>query len=182
MESSISMPYLAEDEYLALEEASQGKYEYANGKIYAMAGASPQHDIIVNNLTLLIGMALRTSVCRTHTPDRRLKAGRQYYYPDLMVTCSREQQLAQNVTEPVLIFEVLSPSTAFRDHNEKREVYTTIASLQAYYLVSQDTPCVTAYERHGEQFRREIYTEGSVILPTHQPITLQLTDIYQQVF
>lgn len=153
-----SQPYrpLDEAEYLALEARSPVRHEYVAGEIFAMTGASIRHNIIALNLATALRTHLRGTPCRTlmEGVKLRLKKERSYFYPDVMVTCeARLLELDANtqiVEDPVLLIEVLSPTTEGIDRREKLRAYRTLPSLKEYALVSQDECRVDLYRRRGD--------------------------------
>lgn len=153
-----SRPYrpLDESEYLALEARSPVRHEYIAGEIFAMTGASIRHNVIALNLASAIRTHLRGTPCRAlmEGVKLRLKKERSYFYPDVMVTCeARLLELdaeAQIVEDPLLVIEVLSPSTEGIDRREKLRAYRTLPGLKEYALVSQDLCQVELHRRRGD--------------------------------
>ncbi|MDD5755551.1 MAG: Uma2 family endonuclease, partial [Methylococcales bacterium] len=128
---------ITEQEYLALEEASDIKHEYVNGEIYAlenddgeiqaMAGASEQHNLITGNLFFHLRAASRgkSGKCKVFASDMKFRAeyGDLYYYPDVILGCSSDDNDRFYKEKPCFIAEVLSKSTAKIDRREKWETY-----------------------------------------------------------
>ncbi len=147
---------LDEAEYLALEARSPVRHEYIAGEIFAMTGASIRHNIIALNIATALRTHLRGTPCRALMEGVKLylKKERSYFYPDVMVTCEpRLLELdaqVQVVDSPVLIVEVLSPSTEGIDRREKLRAYRTLPSLKEYALVSQDECRVELHRRRGD--------------------------------
>lgn len=143
------IPYLSEADYLAMEMASQERHEYVDGAIFAMTGASRTHNQICVNIVSILHNHVKNTPCRVYMSDVRLKIAHQktYYYPDVMLGCSRHETDDYAVTEPCLIIEVLSPATANIDGREKLIAYQNIASVQEYCLVAQDKCSVKKYTR-----------------------------------
>ncbi len=147
---------LDEAEYLALEARSPVRHEYITGEIFAMTDAGIRHNIIAGNLYTALRTHLRGTPCRALMEGVKLylKKERSYFYPDVMVTCeSRLLELdaeTQLVDSPVLIVEVLSPSTEGIDRREKLRAYRPLPGLKEYALVSQDECKVELYRRRGD--------------------------------
>ena len=147
---------LDEGEYLALEARSPVRHEYIAGEIFAMTGASIRHNIIALNIATALRTHLRGTPCRALMEGVKLylKKERSYFYPDVMVTCEpRLLELdaqVQVVDSPVLIVEVLSPSTEGIDRREKLRAYRTLPSLKEYAMVSQDECRVELHRRRGD--------------------------------
>lgn len=147
---------LDEAEYLALEARSPVRHEYIAGEVFAMTGASIRHDIIALNIATALRTHLRGTPCRALMEGVKLylKKERSYFYPDVMVTCEpRLLELdaqVQVVDSPVLIVEVLSPSTEGIDRREKLRAYRTQPGLKEYALVGQDACRVELHRRRGD--------------------------------
>lgn len=179
---------MSEAEYLAFEEKSAIRHEFANGKVYAMAGAEWEHVMIVQSTSAALYAQLRGKNCRVAANDLRLKVTSKtvsYRYPDIMVICGEPNFIEnrQIIDNPTLIIEVLSPSTALEDRNAKLDEYRSIASVQDYLLVSVDAPKVEIFSRfEGEKW---LYAatrglDASVDLPSIA-CKLALADVYEQV-
>jgi Uma2 family endonuclease len=142
-------------EYLTLERGAETKHEYVNGEIVAMAGASREHILITGNLTRLVNQALLDSDCETYAAEMRVKVWRTglYTYPDLVVACPPiqfEDAAVDTLLNPVVIIEVLSPSTEAYDRGRKFADYRRLASLREYILVAQDSPHIERFVRQGD--------------------------------
>lgn len=143
------------DEYLALERASDQKSEYWNGEMFAMAGASRDHVVITTNLTRALGNALEGRPCTVFANDLRLRvtATGLYTYPDVLVTCGEElfaDDQEDTLLNPVLVVEVLSPSTEDWDRGKKVFHYRALESVRQIVLVAQDRAAVESFTRQGE--------------------------------
>ncbi|MBI1879475.1 MAG: Uma2 family endonuclease [Chloroflexi bacterium] len=130
------------EEYLALEETADHKSEYYNGEIFAMAGGSYNHNVIIGNINAALNQFAESKPCVAFTSDMRLlvKANGLYTYPDAMVICGQiefAEGRNDTVTNPIIIVEVLSKSTRDYDRGFKFESYRMIETLQDYLLVDQ---------------------------------------------
>lgn len=140
--SAQAVPRISEEEYLRLDRAAEVRSEYHDGQMYSMAGGTYVHGLIVQNLATVLSGILRDRPCRVTTSDVRVRAvaATSYFYPDVVVVCG-EPHLADGhldiLTNPVVIFEVLSPSTEAYDRGLKFRQYRAIQSLKEYILVSQ---------------------------------------------
>lgn len=182
-----SQPYrpLDESEYLALEARSPVRHEYIAGEVFAMTGATVRHNIIALNIATALRTHLRGTPCRTLMEGVKLylKKERSYFYPDVMVTCEpRLLELdaeTQVVDSPVLIVEVLSPSTEGIDRREKLRAYRTLPSLKEYVMVSQDVCKVELYRRRGDIGWDIITFEpGDTVELTSAELHIPIADIY----
>jgi len=147
--------FLTPEEYLRIEHAAERKSEYVNGRVYAMAGASPRHVLVAGNVTGACWSRLRGGPCRIYTSDLRLCVDETglYTYPDVVIVCG-EPRIAesdpQSITNPVVIFEVLSPSSEAFDRGGKFAHYRSLATLKEYMIVAQDAVRVEKYARQPD--------------------------------
>jgi len=132
------LPRMTVDQYLEYEHSQEIRHELVDGYLYAMAGASERHEQIATNLLIAIGSHLRGSPCRAYKGDLKIAVGDDFYYPDVFVTCGPERPDGFSRSDPVLIIEVLSPTTARNDRGDKRLAYASLETLKEYVLVSQD--------------------------------------------
>ena len=147
--------YLTPDEYLLIERRAEIKSEYVDGVMYAMAGASPNHNIVLSNLITELNLPLRPTPCLVFPSDMKVRIPdrRKYLYPDVSVVC-RQPVYADDekdvLLNPLLVIEILSESTASYDRSRKFLWYQQIESLEEYVLVSQDEPLVETYYRQPD--------------------------------
>ena len=144
---------LTPEEYLAIERKAEYKSEYFNGEMFAMAGASERHVLIVTNVVAELRGQLRRRPCTVYSTDLRVRVSPTglYTYPDIVVVCGQPQFAdAQRDTllNPTLIVEVLSESSKDYDRGGKFEHYRSLASLNEYVLIAQD-------KHHVEHFVRQ---------------------------
>ncbi len=143
------------EEYLELERKASYKSEYYQGEIFAMAGATFAHTLIVANILRELGNALRDRRCTSHSSDLRIKIPQTilYTYPDASVVCDQPQfddHQKDTVLNPTVLVEVLSDSTASYDRGKKFEHYRRLNSLKQYLLVEQDHPHVDLYTKQSD--------------------------------
>lgn len=140
-------------DYLAWEAAQPERHEYIDGEVFAMAGAEDRHVTVAGNMYMALRQHLSGSPCRTYMSDMRLHvaAANSYFYPDVLVTCSPQDLASAMVkTEPRLIVEVLSPTTAAYDRGVKFGHYRTLPSLEEYLLVDLDTRASDCYRKGAD--------------------------------
>jgi len=145
--------YTAE-EYFALEEKGEIRHEFFEGEVFAMAGESIAHNIIAQNFVLALRPALRGKNYQVmmETVQLAVGANRHYTYPDIVVSCDpQDRQESRRLHQPVLIVEVLSPSTEAYDRGLKFNQYKKLPSLRHHLLVSKKTWLVEWYQlsEHG---------------------------------
>lgn len=144
--------FITPQEYLDFERKAEKKHEYDNGRIVAMAGASTEHNMIVFNTSGIIWSQLDRQKCRGLSSDMRtgIPACNGYFYPDLSIVCGEqnfEEGKFDTLLNPVVIIEVLSPTTEYRDRNLKFDCYWTIASLTDYIIIAQSAPRIEHWSR-----------------------------------
>lgn len=144
-------------EYVALNEASDVKHEYHDGEILAMAGGSPEHSLVIANMIIAIGGALRGKPCRIYESNLRvrIRPTRRYLYPYGTIICGPierdpDDPSGQSVTNPRVVIEVLSPSTGSYDRRKKFDQFAHLESMAEYVLISQTEPRVEVYARRPE--------------------------------
>lgn len=178
---------LTAQEYLALEREAECKSEYYKGEVFAFAGASLRHNLIAANVMANIHSQLRSGPCSAFSSDMRITIPQtpHFTYADVVVVCGQPQlddDFKDNLLNPIVIIEVLSPSTEGYDRGKKFESYQRIASLLEYVLVSQDRPRVEQFLRQPDG--RWLYSETSaegIIKLTPIDCELSLSDIYDKV-
>jgi Uma2 family endonuclease len=178
------LPLLTIEEYLRAEEDSPIRHEYLGGHIFAMAGASQEHNLIAGNLLALLRPHLRGSSCRVFMSDMKVQIQDNiFYYPDVLVTCNPEDNQRYFKTQPNLIIEVLSQSTESLDRREKLMHYQKLESLKEYVLVSQDKVQVQVYrqETPGNWTVQILDTDSELSLES-LGLTLTMAQIYEDVF
>jgi len=140
------------EQYLALEEVSDTRHEFYDGKIYDMAGGSPDHNLLSANIIIALGNALAPTPCRVFGSDMRILVQDEglYTYPDVSVVCGKlefDPKSKTTITNPLLLVEVLSPSTRAYDRGAKFKFYKKIRSLEEVVLVEAERPHVEVLRR-----------------------------------
>ncbi len=146
-------PTFSAADYLIWEAAQAERHEYNDGEVFAMAGAEDRHVTVTMNLAFALRQHLGGTPCRTYMSDMRLHvaAANSYFYPDVLVTCSALDQASAMVkSEPRLIVEVLSPTTAAYDRGLKFGHYRTLSSLEEYLVVDLDTRASDCYRKGAD--------------------------------
>ena len=192
MATRAAQTYLTPEEYITLErkaipDADTVRSEYMNGEIIAMSGASLAHNLITGNVFANLYIRLRDSGCLAFANEMRVSipSVNSYFYPDVGVVCEEprfEDDVFDTLLNPIVIVEVLSPSTEAYDRGDKFAHYRQLQSLQEYILVSQDKVRVDHYVRHAAQWILTDFQE----LEQHLPLTsiqceLPLHEIYERV-
>jgi Uma2 family endonuclease len=175
-------------EYLARERASEQKHEYLRGAVFAMASASPKHNLVSGNLIGALGERLRARRCAVMPSDQHvyIEATGLGTYPDVTVLCDQAKNhpdFPQSLVNPSILVEVLSPSTEAYDRGAKFDHYAKIASLKEYVLVATDRIAVDHYLREGDGTWRLTTSRGmdaSMRLPSVDA-TIPLAEIYENI-
>lgn len=186
--STLPETFVTPEEYLELERKAEYKSEYYRGKIFAMSGCTRRHDWVATQLTLLIGQHLRGKNCRRYSSDMRVlvQANGLYTYPDLSVVCGEAQFADPHVDtllNPILLVEILSPSTEDYDRGRKAAMYRQIPSLQELLLIAQESYAVELYRRHpdGTWLLIEVSGLDAAVELTSIGYTLRLSELYERV-
>lgn len=171
---------ITEAQYIQSELVSEVKREYVNGQVFAMAGASLNHNKITSNINRIFGNHLQDSPCYPCASDLRLKtASGSHRYPDVVVIC--DDDIVDNATRtPKIIVEVISQSTRKADERDKFLEYINIESLAEYVLIEQDFVSVTVFRRNKD-WRPEHHYLGETVYFGAIDLTLNVVDIYNRV-
>jgi Uma2 family endonuclease len=169
------------EEYLEGEKSAQVKHEYDEGTVYAMVGASRAHNTLALTLASRLRSELRGRACEVFMSDVKVRIGDIFYYPDVLVTCSKTDSDPYYCTEPILIIEVLSPATESIDRLGKRLAYQSLSSLNEYVLVSQDSTQVQAYRRAAANWDLETYGEGEIVRFASVQLEFPISEIYRDL-
>lgn len=151
-EALIRSRHMTMDEYIALESQAEIKSEFVDGELFAMAGGSYRHSAICSNLHRSIGNRLVETECTVFDSNLKLAVvpHRAFFYPDLMVVCGAVECFEDHediIQNPILIVEVLFPSTELFDRGKKFAYYRSLPSLQEYVLVSQEAVSVEVFSK-----------------------------------
>ena len=171
-----------------MERAAEWRSEYVDGAVFAMAGASLRHTVIVGNVVRELGTQLRNGPCLVSSVDLRVATDRRrhYTYPDVVVVCDSPQfvdEQRDTITNPAFVAEVLSDSTEKYDRGAKFERYRGVPTISEYLLISQDRVHVELYTRQAEGvwFLREWNDSGNEIELASLRCTLKVAEVYAKV-
>ncbi len=170
-------------EYLEGEKVSELKHEFIDGQVFAMAGVSKNHNKITLNFGSKLQNHLRNNDCDVFIEAVKVRANSvTYYYPDLVVTCEKDEIDNYVIHEPCLIIEVLSPATERTDRNEKLNIYKQMQSLQEYVIIWQDQVLIEIHRRHGQFWKVERFTQiADEIELVSVNLNVIASEIYQNV-
>ena len=178
-------------QYLANERKRTEKFEYENGKVIPMGGASKEHNTIAGNIFGLLWLFVRQqdtpfgvyqADMRVHTPEEG-----KYYYPDVVVTKGKERFLDSEfdtLLNPLLIVEVLSDFTEARDRGDKFQAYRSIDSFREYLLVSQKEQRIEVFFKDDQDrwiLRDPVFGANEKLLLQSIDLELALAEVYRGV-
>ncbi len=172
--------FVTEEEYLQSELTSEVKREYINGQIYVMAGAKHNHNFISMNIAREFSNHLRGTPCATFIADTKVRLGKDYVYPDVLVDCSKMSGDDYFSAAPLIIVEVLSKSTRMRDTTTKLIQYLNLPSLKEYVLIEQDFVSVQVL-RKSNHWQSEYFYLGDSVTFESIGLSLAVEDIYDRV-
>lgn len=170
--------------FLDWEATQPERHEYVRGEVFAMTGASLNHNRVALNLHGLLRAHLRGSPCEVFASDVqvRVDAADAVFYPDLVITCSADdRQQQRTLREPVLIVEVLSPSTAGYDLGAKFAHYRRLASLQEYVTIDPDAPLVQVFLRSPDGWTLHAAEAGDTVGFASIDLCVPIAAVYEDV-
>lgn len=172
--------WLSPEDYLAAELVSDIKHEYIDGDVYAMTGASVNHNRITSALTRLLGNHLEHTPCDVFAADMKVKAQHNFFYPDVIVDCEPKNADSYFSESPLIIVEVLSKSTRKLDQTLKRLSYQSLTSLQEYVLIEQDFVDIEVCRRNNHWQSEHFYLGDQVYLAAVD-LTMPVETLYARV-
>ncbi len=159
-----SIQWVDVEDYLLGERDGQVRHEFVAGRVYAMTGGSVYHNRIALAFASVLRDKLGNRPCDVFMADMQVRAQQAYYYPDVMVVCDPQDRDPYTKISPLLIAEVISPTTRSIDEREKRGAYLGLESLREYLLIEQDRAEVRLIRRlEGGVWEEESYGLGDEI-------------------
>jgi Uma2 family endonuclease len=182
MVSLPSSPLMTEERYLALDREAEFRSEFHDGQMFAMSGASFNHSLLSSKIGALLYHQLPAG-CRAFSCNLRIKAAGLIAYPDCTVVCGDVELFGDKqdvLLNPLLIVEVLSPSTEAYDRGKKFELYRTIESLREYLLIHQDRRHVEHYSKQDDNswLLREHSGADGVVAVERLGVRISLAELY----
>lgn len=171
---------VTEEDYLQGELISEIKHELIDGYVYAMAGASANHERITGNIYRKFGNHLEGLPCEPFGSDMKVKAGGNFFYPDVIVDCHFDDSQPYYAQSPIIIVEVLSKATRKIDETVKLLSYINMPSVQEYVLIEQDYVDIQVIRRNESWLPRH-YFLGDEITFESIHLTLSVEEIYARV-
>lgn len=171
--------FISEKDYLREEHHAEFKHEYVDGQVYAMVGASANHNHLSGNMLLNVKNHLKESPCDAFQSDFKVKAGTRFFYPDVVIRCDNDDDYYTE--KPIMIVEILSSTTAKYDRSFKLLTYKRISSLIEYVMIEQDKCFVEVYQRANGIWDYTAYVLGDNVYFKSIGLTLSVETIYDDV-
>ena len=168
-------------QFLAWEERQEARYEFDGAKPVAMAGGTAAHAAIQRNLIIAVGSLLRGKPCKLYGSELKIEVAGRIRYPEAFVVCTPVSPTATVVSDPVVIFEVLSDGTAHDDLVLKNAEYRTTPSVQRYVILQQTHAGAIVFSRKGEDWMTETVVAEGVLQMPEIGLHIPLADIYADV-
>jgi Uma2 family endonuclease len=170
------------DEFVAWEERQELRYEFDGFAARAMTGGTGAHGAIQSNLMGLLFARLRGSPRRVLGSELKVRTTTSARYPDALITCSPVDPRSTFATDPAVIFEIISPSSAHQDLGAKNAEYQTLASLQRYVVLHQSLAAAEVFHRDGEgEWTFEFVSAAGALDMPEVGVTIPLAEIYEGV-
>jgi Uma2 family endonuclease len=169
------------EQFLAWEAQQELRYEFDGFAPVAMTGGTRAHAAIQRNLAITVGGQLRGTPCQFFGPELKIEAHGRIRYPDGFVVCTPGEPRSTVVRDPVVIFEILSDSTAGTDRIVKNREYQAIASVRRYVMLEQDRIAATVFEHRGDDWIGHIMTEDAILRMPEIGIDVPLAELYADV-
>ncbi len=170
------------EDYLILNRNSKDiRYEYLGGDVHMLAGGSPDHSIIIANLTSAIKGPLKGSQCRVYNSDVQLKlTEKRYVYPDITISCDeRDRNQKETIHYPLAVVEVLSPTTEAIDRGKKAAYYRACPTIQEYIMVDSEEVFVEVHRLEEGRWTINNFEPGDSIKLESLGIQFPVEDAYE---
>lgn len=167
------------DQFLAWEERQEQRYEFDGVQPVAMAGGTAAHSAIQTNLIIALGVRLRGKSCRPHGSELKIEVAGRIRYPEAFVVCTPVSPRSKVVTDPLVVFEVLSDGTAHDDLVVKNAEYRATPSIQRYVILQQTGAGAIVFARKGEDWITELMSGDEAVLQMPEiGIDIPLAELY----
>jgi Uma2 family endonuclease len=167
--------------FLAWEERQELRYEFDGFEPVAMTGGTSEHSAIQRNLITALTVRLRGKPCQPHGSELKIAVAGSIRYPDAFVVCSPVPRGTTVISDPVVIFEVLSPSTSTTDRIVKNQEYRDTPSIQRYIMLEQDRQAATVFARAGDDWVGHVVSGEVVLVMPEIGVELPLAELYEGV-
>ena len=168
-------------EFLDWEAARERPSEFDGFAPVAMVGVTRAHAAIQRNLTIAVGTRLRGKPCRFYGPEIQVRPPGTVRYPDGVVTCTPGGPRDRVLDAPVVLFEILSESTAATDRTDKAREYRAIPSVRRYVMLAQDRAAAEMHVRDGDRWLSVLLFEGDVLDMPEIGVAVPMAELYEEV-
>jgi len=175
-------PVMSVEDYLVLNRTSKDtRYEYLEGEIHMLAGGSPDHSIIIANLTATIKGPLKGGQCRVYNSDVQLKLSeKRYVFPDITISCDeRDRNQKETIRYPRVVVEVLSPTTEATDRGKKAAYYRACPTIQEYVMVDSEEIFIEVHRREEQRWTINTFEPGDIVTLESLDIQFPIEDAYE---
>lgn len=169
------------DEFLAWEDQQEHKWEFDGFAPVAMVGGTFEHTVIGGNIYAVLRDRLRGSPCRVVNNELKIRVAGRIRYPDAFVICTPVPRGTKVISEPVVVFEVLSESTRRTDQFLKNQEYRDTPSIQRYVILEQDRIAATVWTRAGDDWVGRILLADATLAMPEIGVELPLAEFYDGV-
>jgi Uma2 family endonuclease len=170
---------MTREQFLEWEERQPVKYEFDGFRPVAMNGVTRAHARIEVNLTFTLNGRLAGKPCEVFGSNLKIAVGRSFRYPDAFIVCTPGPGETRVIDDPVIVFEILSQSTATTVRTIKNLEYRATPSIQRYVMLEQTAVSATVFTRDGEAWRSTAYGPRSVLAMPEAGIEVPLDDLYE---
>lgn len=168
-------------EFLAWEEEQELRWEFNGFEPVAMTGGTRAHETIGGNIRFALQGRLLGKRCSVYGPTLKIRVSGRIRYPDAFVVCTPGSSKQTVVTDPVVVFEVLSQSTSYTDRIEKLREYGATQSIQRYVIVEQDAIAATVFVRKGSDLIAEALLADEILRMPEIDVEVRLSEFYTDV-
>lgn len=178
---SVAFKPMSREEFLTWEARQPLRYEFDGFQPVAMAGGTEAHAAIQCNLAIAVGGRLRGTPCRFYGSDLKVDTGQTIRYPDGFAVCSPFVASAMRITDPIVIFEIMSDDSARCDLMTKNREYAAMPSVRRYVVLAQDAMAGTMFERSGTDWVGRLLKADSILRMPEIDIEVPLPELYEGV-
>ena len=168
-------------QFLAWEDRQELRYEFDGFQPIAMTGGTAAHSAIQRNILFALTGRLRGKPCQPFGSDLKIAVAGRIRYPDAFVTCTPVANSARVVSDPVIVFEVLSPSTAETDLFAKNAEYRATPSVQRYVVLEPTQAAAIVFARQGDNWLSEILAERDLLRLPEIGVEIPLLEFYADI-
>ena len=169
------------DAFLAWEDRQEMRYEFDGVSTIAMVGGTQEHHLIQANLTSALHARLRGKPCRVFGDSMKIEVAGRIRYPDAFVVCKTYPRGTKVIPDPVIVFEIISPSTADTDRIIKCQEYRDTPSIQRYIMLEQDFAGAFVLHRSAAHWTATAVPADGVISLPEIDVELPVAELYEGV-